>query len=322
MNLKKEPAFLDLKSGIVLSDLTDDPRCGDTYAMFLICEDRLLATRGFPRTPDIRLPVQDALGIDKEEWRQARQYSAQPSDSAFVLWIANGKKLGLLYPVPDVSGAMIGVMPFGGEKSILRVLRHTFPQYIVQSERLGEEVTGELRAEDELTVVWLAQLLRRLRCAVGGEMLLEVRNRHTLSRWILRHMLAFSNLLGAREIVEKFEEFTIPIPFHGVVSCGCAMWMMDCLIWGISELVQSRTVDIVASVPDRELLLPTIDIAVGNRTPLPDIWRECDDIARERGMFFEVCRHRDSIRVRFCPLIPSESSIYEVRAPYPWGETV
>ncbi len=318
MKPTKKSAVYDVKSGIVLSDLTDDPRCGETYALFLLRGERLLSVRGFPRRVKTDLPAKDALKIAAEEWQQVRRFSEKSSGIALAIRLLNGKKLGLLFPIADVPDAMVGVMLFGGEKSVLRVLRHTFPRHVVQSDSLRGEDAGELRAEDENTVVWLSQLMRRLRYIVSDETKLDVRNRHVLSRWIMKTMFALLTLLGEEEILDRFEEFHNPVPFTGVLPCGSAEWMMCCLCCGALELLRSRRREQITPVWDRELLLPAMDIEVGNRTPLPKVWQECDRIARETGMFFEVCRHRGHIRVRFCPLIPQEMSLYDARAPHPW----
>jgi hypothetical protein len=58
-----------------------------------------------------------------------------------------------------------------------------------------------------------------------------------------------------------------------------------------------------------------IEIAAGNRTRLPDEWRECARMAEHLGMFFDVRRTRHSILVRLCPLVPASAREFAVRVP-------
>jgi len=67
------------------------------------------------------------------------------------------------------------------------------------------------------------------------------------------------------------------------------------------------------------MLLPMLEIAAGNKTRLPIEWEECRRTAEREGMFFDVRRKRDCIRVRFCPMTPHilPQEFYSVKAMVP-----
>jgi hypothetical protein len=95
--------------------------------------------------------------------------------------------------------------------------------------------------------------------------------------------------------------------------------MLLCLTLGITRGYTRRVHESLRFVLDEEMLLPMLEMSVGNKTKLPVEWEECRRMAEQEGMFFDIRRKRDAICIRFCPMTPriAPHEFYSVRAMAP-----
>jgi hypothetical protein len=148
---------------------------------------------------------------------------------------------------------------------------------------------------------------------------MDITDRRQLSQCVLSVFDTIERLLGMEIPLSHLPVFPIAFEYRGTFQTCSAVWMQLLLVLGLHRGFPSRVWDGARLIADDELLLPTLEIPVGNRTPLPREWEECERVAQAAGMFFDVRRKRDSIRVRFCPMTPHISPVefYSVRAMAP-----
>ncbi len=218
-------------------------------------------------------------------------------------------------------GAELGIalIPNVGAASMLRVLAHAFSDRVCI---LGADAKREqtLRAVDEHTYEYLSSLLSRWRSVLTlSDVPQEIADRRQLSSCVLSTFRMVEYALGIDIPATHLPEFPIPVAFAGNYHAATAFWMQLLLILGLRRGFPTKIWDSVRLLTDDELLLPALELAVGNRTPLPPEWEACSRLAREKGMFFDVRRKRDAIRVRFCPMTPhiSPAEFYSVKAMAP-----
>ena len=235
------------------------------------------------------------------------------------------------FPLPDDRVALvspcraggvgwgIALVPNVGAASVLRVLSHAFSDR-VRIFGTGCEREPALRAVDEHTYEYLSNLLSRWRSVLMlPDAPQAVSDRRELSACVLATFRVVEHVLGIEIPAAHLTEFPIPVPFVGSFCPSAAFWMQLLLVLGLRRGFAPSVWDDARYLTEDEMLLPAMDIPVGNRTPLPPEWEECRRLARAKGMFFDLHRHRDHIRVRFCPLTPHipPEQFYSVRAMAP-----
>ena len=177
-----------------------------------------------------------------------------------------------------------------------------------------------MRAVDEHTYEYLSSLLSRFRSVqLLSDAPQTITDRRELSACVLATFRTVEHALGLEIPAAHLPEFPIPVPFEGDYHPASAFWMQLLLVLGLRRGFADKVWESVCFLTDDEMLLPALDIPVGNRTPLPPEWEECRRLAKAKGMFFDLHRHRDHIRVRFCPLSPHvpPEQFYSVRAMAP-----
>ena len=278
------------------------------FELLLLDGDRLLsAARGaLPQS------AADAAAI--------RGYLSHPTADFAALCLTERDRVLLLSPCRQVGvGSGIALIPNVGAASVMRVLAHAFSDHVCI---LNADVQKEqaLREVDEHTYEYLSSLLSRWRLVLTlSDVPQEIVDRRQLSSRVLSTFRMIEHALGVDLPATHLPEFPIPVAFAGNYHAATAFWMQLLLILGLRRGFPSKIWDSVRLLTDDELLLPTLELAVGNRTPLPHEWEECGRLALAKGMFFDVRRKRDAIRVRFCPMTPniSPQEFYSVKAMAP-----
>lgn len=291
-----------------LATLSATPALDRDFELLLLDGDRLLsAARG-----DLPQSAADAAAI--------RGYLSHPTADFAALCLTERDRVLLLSPCRQVGvGPGIALIPNVGAASVMRVLAHAFSDHVCI---LNADVQKEqaLREVDEHTYEYLSSLLSRWRLVLTlPDVPQEIVDRRQLSSRVLSTFRMIEHALGVDLPATHLPEFPIPVAFAGNYHAATAFWMQLLLILGLRRGFPPKIWDSVRLLTDDELLLPTLELAVGNRTPLPHEWEECGRLALAKGMFFDVRRKRDAIRVRFCPMTPHISPVdfYSVKAMAP-----
>ena len=250
----------------------------------------------------------------------AGEHLTSPDALFFAVALPEYDRVALVVPLPAAPmGEAVVLLPDIGACSMMRVLHHAFADQVKlcgETHAYGRE---HVRAADENTYQYLQALLFRCRLLLGDASPIAITDRKQLSHQlfvIFRRMEAFFgfelNDAGARE-------FPVAFAYKGTFHPTRALWMLMCLTLGIVRGCSKRMRESMRLVTDEEMLLPMLEIAAGNKTRLPAEWEECRRMAEREGMFFEVRRKRDCIRVRFCPMTPhiSPQEFYSVKAMAP-----
>ena len=291
-----------------LATLSATPALGRDFELLLLDGDRLLSATGSepPWSPAVAATI--------------REYLSRPTADFAALCLPASDRVLLLSPCLQLgAGPGIALIPNVGAASVLRVLVHAFSDRvcIFGADAIKEQA---LRAVDEHTYEYLSSLLSRWRSVLTlSDAPQEIADRRQLSSRVLSTFRMIEHALGVDIPATHLPEFPIPVAFCGNYHPATAFWMQLLLILGLHRGFTDKIWDSARFLTDDELLLPAMEIPVGNRTPLPREWEECRRLARAKGMFFDVRRKRDAIRVRFCPMTPhiSPADFYSVKAMAP-----
>ncbi|MBO5306087.1 MAG: hypothetical protein J6B12_04925, partial [Clostridia bacterium] len=237
-----------------------------------------------------------------------------PSHEMMAFLLPERERLLLLAPVPGLSsGESVGFMLDLDAAATARVLAHSFGTAVAMDDGVRNLAAAPMRETDEQAYMLLCRLLRVWRCLTSDKDV-GIRDRRELSRRMMLTGELVLALLGD-DLEHKGEMFPFGYPFVGTYPTAPAAWMMLCLGCGLIRKFSS----IISQMhfgPERERLLPMLEIPAGNRTVLPPEWQECSRIAEQYDMLFETRRQRDAVRVILCPMTPLEekSSFYSMRA--------
>ncbi|MBE6661632.1 MAG: hypothetical protein E7605_09570 [Ruminococcaceae bacterium] len=243
------------------------------------------------------------------------------SDAEFLaVALPECDRVALVVPWPaSTMGEAVVLLPDIGMHSMMRVLRYAFVDQVKLCGEMQTYGNEHVRAADEHTYQYLQALLSRCRILLSGVSPIAISDRKQLSRQLIvifHKMEAFFGLelndAGARE-------FPVAFAYEGTLRPTSALWMLMCLTFGIMRGCTKRMRESMRLAPDEEMLLPMLEIAAGNKTRLPVEWAECRRMAEREGMFFDVRRKRNSIRIRFCPMTPHTlpQEFYSVKAMAP-----
>lgn len=290
-----------------LATLDKTPALGRDFEVVLLAGKSSLSTSRVPFPP---------LGIEGA----IRDFLASSTADFAALPLPDDDRVALVSPC-RVGGVGWGIalIPTVGASSILRVLSHAFSDRVCILGQ-GSERELTLRTVDEHTYEYLSNLLSRWRSVLMlPDAPQAVNNRRELSACVLATFRVVEHVLGIEIPAAHLSEFPLPVPFAGAFHPASAFWMQLLLVLGLRRGFAASAWEDARYLTEDEMLLPAMDIPVGNRTPLPPEWEECRRLAQSKGMFFDLHRHRDRIRVRFCPLTPhtSPAEFYSVRAMAP-----
>ena len=298
----------ELNSRPSLLHLDTVPVMGKNFDVLLLQADAVVSA---PRE-------KEALG--RRVLAAAGEHLTSPDALLFAVALPEYDRVALVVPLPAApKGEAVVLLPDIGACSMMRVLHHAFADLVKlcgETHAYGRE---HVRAADENTYQYLQALLFRCRLLLGDASPIAITDRKQLSHQlfvIFRRMEAFFgfelNDAGARE-------FPVAFAYEGTFHPTRALWMLMCLTLGIVRGCSKRMRESMRLVTDEEMLLPMLEIAAGNKTRLPAEWEECHRMAEREGMFFEVRRKRDCIRVRFCPMTPhiSPQEFYSVKTMAP-----
>lgn len=287
--------------------------CGRDFDLALVRNDRVLSY-----TADATGQAQELAQLEILDATIAARISAflsEPTHELAAAVLPDEQRAVVVLPaVGDLGGEGVLLLPRADKATVGRVLDRAF----------GGEVRwltdppisrGVRKAMCEGALEQLVQSgLRVLDRRIGAARALPVRDRRTMSLYLyaLQDMLCL--FLDGALPSETPRPFPIAYLFRGTICPAHAAWMVLCFVMGQRRLLPSKRYPLRA-VADHERLLPMIEIAAGNRTRLPDEWRECARMAEHLGMFFDVRRTRHSILVRLCPLVPASAREFAVRVP-------
>jgi hypothetical protein len=284
------------------------PRMDENMDVFLLCGGRIVSR---PERADL---LAEALE------RTLYDLPVENSREMLAIALPECERVALVTPLsalmPDTA---VVIVPRIGLPGMLRVLRHSFDgQVTIVGEGLSrtQEALREVDAHVFAYLRWVITHCRLLAMETGS---VDITDRRQLSQCVLSAFGTIERLLGVELPLSHLPAFPIAFEYRGTFHTASALWMQLLLVLGLYRGFSARIWNDARLIADDELLLPTLEIPVGNRTPLPREWEECERVAQAAGMFFDVRRKRDSIRVRFCPMTPHISPVefYSVKAMVP-----
>lgn len=258
--------------------------------------------------------LSEVLGLNDAMTERMHRYLASPSHEMMAFLLPERERLLLLAPVPGLSsGESVGFLLDLDAAATARVLAHSFSTAVAMDDEMRRLANTPMRETDEQVYMLVCQLLclwRRLVMAKD----VGIRDRRELSRQLMLMGRLVLALLG-EDCEYEGELFPFGYPFVGTYRTAPAAWMMLCLGCGLVRKFSSAFPR-MHFAPERERLLPMLEIPAGNRTALPSEWLECSRVAERYDMLFETRRQRDAVRVVLCPMTPLEekSSFYSMRA--------
>ena len=235
------------------------------------------------------------------------------------------ERVALVAPIAScLPEAALVIVPRIGRGSMLRVLSHTFDGQVTFLGREDVRTPDAPRESDAPVYSYLRWLISRLRAISQEAETVDITDRRQLSERVLSVFSTLECLLGVEIPMAHTAAFPVAYAFCGAFSQCLALWMQLLLVLGLRRGFAAKVWRDALLTADHELLLPTLEIPVGNRTPLPREWEVCRHMAEETGMFFDVQRKRDRIRVRFCPMTPhiAPAEFYSVKAMAPIVEGI
>jgi hypothetical protein len=283
------------------------PRMDENMDVFLLCGGRIVSK---PERADLLAEALERMLCD---------LPVENSREVAAVALPDCERVALVTPLSAlVPETAVAIVPRIGLAGMLRVLRHSFDgQITIVGEGLSRTQEA-LREADTYVFDYLRWVITHCRAlAEVGSM--DITDRRQLSQCVLSVFDTIERLLGMEIPLSHLPVFPIAFEYRGTFQACSAVWMQLLLVLGLHRGFPSRVWDGARLIADDELLLPTLEIPVGNRMPLPREWEECERVAQAAGMFFDVRRKRDSIRVRFCPMTPHISPVefYSVRAMAP-----
>lgn len=287
--------------------------CGRDFDLVLLRDDRVLSYTADTEGKTETLEQLEYLG-ETLPLRMASFLHAPTHRLAAAVLPDQQHVLVVLPAVGDLGGEGLVLLPRADGATVGRVLDRAFGGEVCWlTERPASRSTKGKECEDALEQL-VQNGLRLLDHRMGEARVLPVRDRRKMSLYLyaLQDMLCL--FLDGAMPSNTPTPFPIAYPFHGSLCPAHAAWMVLCFVLGQRRLLPSK-LHPVRQVADHERLLPMIEIAAGNRTRLPDEWRECARMAEHLGMFFDVRRTRHSILVRLCPLVPASEREFAVRVP-------
>lgn len=215
--------------------------------------------------------------------------------------------------------ASLMLIPHIGMSSMLRVLHHAFDGQIAVFDGSLARSAEAMREGDANVYGYMKWLIGRFHALVAQVEEITITDRRELSQYVLSTFRTVEWLIGLDIPMSHQSPFPVAYDFCGTVETSTALWLQMLLILGLRRGFSVKAWENARLTVDDELLLPTIEISAGNRTPLPYEWEECHRVAKTTGMFFDVKRKRDRIRVRFCPVTPHilPSEFYSVKTMAP-----
>ena len=293
-----------------------EPVMGENFDIALLCRDRVISA---PHT----LP-----SIGEDVWEDVRCFLRCPDADFLAVLLPESYRVMLIAPLPGaMEGEAVAMLPDIGGGSVFRVLRHAFGDQVRLAKSCRLLSQENVRQADTFTYQYLGQLLSRCRTMMGGVACeaVAVTDRKQLSQQLIHSFRRMEIFFGCELRGAHVREFPVPFDYNGVFRSTRALWMLLCMTLGLWHGCTARVRDSLRFVPDEELLLPMLEITAGNKTRLPDEWEECRRMAQREGMFFDIRRKRNAIRVRFCPMTPhiSPAEFYSLRtlpvlAGLPW----
>lgn len=216
----------------------------------------------------------------------------------------------------DRAVAMIPRITLAG---MLRVLHHAFDGQIMMIGEGPSHTQETLRESDVHVFAYVRHLIHASRMLAMETGSMDIADRRQLSQRMLSVFDVIERLLGLEIPLSHLPAFPIAFEYCGTFHAASALWMQLLLVLGLYRGFPTKIWNSARLIADDELLLPTLEISAGNRTPLPYEWEEGVRMAQAAGMFFDIRRKRDSIRVRFCPMTPHISPVefYSVKAMAP-----
>ncbi|MBR2620761.1 MAG: hypothetical protein IKC97_00110 [Clostridia bacterium] len=297
----------ELNSRPSLLHLDTSPIMGDNFDLMLLRADAIVSA---PSGKE---------GVARAVLCAARDVLLCPDAKFLAVVLPEYDRVALIAPLfATSSGEAMAVLPNIGAHSMIRVLRYAFADQVKLCGAWQVYGNEHIRAADENTYQYLQALLFHCRVLLSGADVLRITDRKQLSQQLIQIFSKIEAFFGI-ELDVHVREFPIPVSFEGAFCPLRALWMMLCLTLGIRYGCSKKARASVRFLPDEQLLLPMLEISAGNKTRLPLEWEECCRMAEREGMFFDVRRKRDSIRVRFCPMTPniSPQEFYSVKAMAP-----
>lgn len=298
----------ELQSRPVLIGEDTTPRMDENMDVLLLCGGRVVSR---PECTDLLARTLERAW-DDVLIESGREVSA--------VALPDCERVALVMPLTAaLPGAAIVIVPRIGYCAMLRVLRHAYAGQICIVGATPASMQEALRESDTHVFDYLRWLIPHCRALAAEAGCVDITDRRQLSQCVLSVFGSIEGLLGVEIPLSHLPAFPIAFDYRGTFHTGSALWMQLLLVLGLYRGFSARVWESARLIADDELLLPTLDIPVGNRTPLPREWEECKRVAQAAGMFFDVRRKRDGIRVRFCPMTPhiSPAEFYSVRAMAP-----
>ena len=264
-------------------------------------------------------------GIGQTVLGAVREYLRCPDADFLAVALPECDRVALVAPLPAASmGEAVAVLAHIGAHSMTRVLRYAFADQVRLCGDFEPYGNEHIRAADESTYQYLQVLLSRCRMVLGGAAPIPITDRKQLSQQIIATARRMELLFGRKLEGAELREFPVVFAYEGVFYPTRALWMLLNLTLGIMWGCSKRARESMRPVFDEELLLPMLEMSAGNKMRLPPEWEECRRVAEREGMFFDVRRRRDAIRVRFCPMTPriAPQEFYSVRAMAPIVEGI
>lgn len=286
--------------------------CGRDYDLLLLRGDTVISY-----TADVAGQTDNLSQIgEMDDALLARivSFLHEPTHELAAAVLPNEQRVAVVLPAAgDVGGEGLVLLPHADKATVGRVLDRAFDR---ETCWLTDPPTscGTKASACEVALEHLLRSgLRLLDRHMGSARMLPVRDRRNMSLYLCALHDLLRTFWDGAPPADRLRPFPIAYPFHGTFCPAHAAWMALCFAVGLKRLLPPERYP-SRSVADHERLLPMIEIAAGNRTRLPDEWRECARMAEHLGMFFDVRRTRHSILVRLCPLVPASEREFAVRA--------
>ena len=284
------------------------PRMDENMDVFLLCGGRIVSCHARA----------DGLAIELE--RTLCNLPVGNGREALALTLPASERVALVMPLCTlVPNTAVAIVPRVSLACMLRVLRHSFDGQLAIVGESPTRTQEALRESDVPVFDYLRRLINHCRALATEACHVDITDRRHLSQCVLAVFDSVERLLGVEIPFSHLSPFPIAFDYHGSFHTASALWMQMLLVLGLYRGFSAKAWGTARLIADDELLVPTVEIPVGNRTPLPREWAECERLARATGMFFDIRRHRDHIRVRFCPMMPHISPVefYSVKAMVP-----
>jgi hypothetical protein len=276
--------------------------------VFLLCGGRIVSC-----------PARaDGLAIELE--RTLCNLPVGNGREALALTLPASERVALVMPLCTlVPNTAVAIVPRVSLACMLRVLRHSFDGQLAIVGESPTRTQEALRESDVPVFDYLRRLINHCRALATEACHVDITDRRQLSQCVLSAFGTIERLLGVEIPLSHLPAFPIAFEYRGTFHTASALWMQLLLVLGLYRGFPTKIWNNARLIADDELLLPTLEISAGNRTPLPYEWEEGVRMAQAAGMFFDIRRKRDSIRVRFCPMTPHISPVefYSVKAMVP-----